>query len=272
MTLGFGPWMVGCVQPRYVYGIGGGSSDPMSSTVSVQRGRHHPTLDAIESAIHFPARKLGQLLDDPCEYTVSAETKRRAVAVRSATGYLSENGLGSVNVEVRRYGPSEQWQRLRANRRMHWAWKYTDGARRHVVTTLFPGRVYHVDYYNPYTNTLSINSDSSASALLAAAEVKQSLGSEKPGFLAFSQTLPVFPIRNQSLVASDALTYASEKGDRELLGELYPLAYASIGGSGVSEVLSLAPDVGIGPQIAADVAGSGIGHLIGVQKANHSDR
>jgi hypothetical protein len=165
--------------------------------------------------------------------------------------------------------PAEQWRRLKANERIHPVWKYTDGALRVGLFNLLPPRVFGVDRYNPYTNTLFINSDDPSSAVYESAAAKDDHSSSMPGVLAVSRYLPVVPVWQESRIATDSLTYARIQQNPSLERDLYPTAYSQIGGSIFSEGYALTSNAGTSPfyvapvvSIAGRVAGCGLGKLV----------
>ncbi len=83
------------------------------------------------------------------------------------------------------------------------------------VSTLLPARVLRRDTYNPYTQTLSLNSSDPTRSLLAASESRVYASSFAPGFRATSQLIPFVPIHHRIDVASEAISYAHQIGDQE---------------------------------------------------------
>lgn len=259
--------MVGCASPGYRYGVEKLSPTPLEAPLirDISEGGDHPRMDKIENAIRAPGRKMVQWFgkrktDEP------SEQQKLDDSVHYAVQYLNDHGIENIYVDVRRYEPAQQWRRLRANDGINPILKYTDGSLSVLVSTIFPGRLYHYDRYNPYTNTLSINSSDRSEALHQAASAKQFAASRYPGLKALGLSLPIIPVFHESSVASDALSYTRATEDWEFEKELYPKSYAQIGGGIVSQSYGLtaasADALLIGP--ALTLAGSGVGYGVGL--------
>jgi hypothetical protein len=262
------PLLIGCATNNYRFGRFGESAISYADTQKqiIEQGGVHPKLDRIERFLHAPGRKLSKWFGEP--YDPNREKQKQVQALETSMRYLTDHNLQDVHVEVRRYEPSEQWRRLRSNTRIHPIFKYTDGAARVFVSTVLPNRVFHSDSYNPYTNTLSINSDSPSSALIESAASRYSHSAGNPGWRAASQNLPFVSIYHQSKIASEALSYVQAKQEWPLEKELYPAAYGSIGSSVFLEGYALSPVTGpagliAGPaaSMVGSAAGSGLGNM-----------
>jgi hypothetical protein len=205
--------------------------------------------------------------------TNKSEDARREEAVRVSQEYLRENDLDDVYIDVRRYEPGEQWARLYANDRIAPAWKYTGGSLSLIRYSLFPGRAWHRDNYNPYTNTLSINSTKPVRSLLQAGNAKEyRKHKDWLGTYSTAQFLPVFPLVHQWNVSKDIIGYAQANDRWALERKLYPYVYGDLAGSAVSETLGFFP-VGKGAtQVVAPIAlrvlGTGAGRLTGLAKVH----
>jgi len=263
----------GCVQPHYWYGRNADSLLPRDTVISppVLIGGPVESMDKVERTIHWPkeaigsARKrlpssLSMLRGGPVE-------ESQHDALLAAVQYLEDNNLHDVIVEARHYDPKEQWNRLQANPHIHPFWKYTDGSMRVLAYTMFPTRLYRDDAYNPYTNTLSINSKSRASAVYEAAKAKDFAGAKSPGAYAVSRYLPVVPMQQQIKITSDALTYARAKEDWELEKAMYPFTYSQIASSVMAGGATVAPEIGNAPGVATApvfrMAGNATGYSAG---------
>jgi hypothetical protein len=260
--------VIGCARPEYRYGVDNQSPTALESPLyrDITTGGDHPRLDKIENAIRAPGRKLvkwfGKEKKDEPNYDQKLDD-----ATHYAVQYLNDHGIENIYIDVRRYEPGEQWRRLRANDGINPLFKYTDGSLSVLVSTIFPARVFHSDKYNPYTNTLSINSSDRADAIHQAASAKQFAASRFPGIKAFSQGLPIIPVIHESRVASDVLSYTRAMDDWEFEKQLYPKSYAHIGGGLVSQSYGLtaaasADSFLVGP--ALSLAGGGVGYGVGL--------
>ena len=186
--------------------------------------------------------------------------------MKTASDYLDANGLQGINIDVREYNPSEQWSRLRNNRRIAPFWKYTGGTMCHLGYCLLPGRVFGYDKYNAYTNTLSINSTSPSRAIAQAGYVKKIYDQRYPGTYIAANLLPVFPLFRDMSVTSDVLTYAKVNEDLPLEKQLLPEAYGRLGGDMVSQATFFIPSSTYVPFYVTPLlsgAGSAVGSVTG---------
>jgi hypothetical protein len=172
------------------------------------------------------------------------------------------------------YEPREQWNRLKANRQITPAIKYTAGALSVIKYSLLPGRLFKNDEYNPYTGTLSLNSSKPIEALCEAGSAKIHHQQSWPGAYAASQNIPFVPLGHKAKIASDVITYAHVIGDSTLEKELYPHTYADMAKSSIAQTLTLFP-VGTGVTqfvvpFAAEFAAEESGRLVGKRVANDS--
>ena len=265
----------GCVQDRYRYGISKQELlDDLPRTPNlITMGGHHPRIDSIERTVQYPGKVIRKWFPskDPDEAIPLDE--RRMLAVQAASDYLDDNGLKGVNIDVREYNPRQQWSRLQNNERIAPFWKYTGGTVCHIGYCLLPGRAFGRDSYNPFTNTLSINSTSREQSVYESAYVKKLYDQRYPGtYLAFNG-LPVVPLFREASISTDALSYARAKQDWKLERNLYPQVYGRMGGDIASQAFSLIPGVSFlpfwtrpVPFAVGRVAGSATGEVIARQK------
>jgi len=272
---------LGCVRDSYQYGLGDASSgglfsnsrlrSPQGNPLSV--GGEHPRIDAIEATVQAPGKWFRKAFHKPEPDPVQTEEDRqRAVAVAQA--YLQANELSDVNIDVRRYEPAEQWARLQANQRIAPLWKATGGTLSFLSYTLLPRRAFHADDYDPFTNTLSLNSTRPTSALYEAAGAKQYRKQTMLGTYTMLQYVPLIPLVHHSQTTSDVLTYARVTEQTELEQKLYPTTYARLGGAVVSETLSVTPLAAGTPFIVAPLmraAGSTAGAISGQVVVKNND-
>ena len=231
----------GCARTNYQYGLSNraGPRPALDAVNPLVFGGEHPKLDKLESTVHYPIKKIQQWL--PRRKPAADPQELRREATFKAQEFLVLNELPDVNIDVREYDPATQWQRLRENDRIHPFWKYTTGTVAHLKYAWLPGRVFHYDSYNPYTNTLSINSTSPAMAVYEAAEAKVIRNHKLPGTYAASQYLPIVPLVHDVRVANDVLSYARVRQEWEFEEQLTPRIYAAFGADAVSQATSLVP-------------------------------
>ncbi len=160
--------MDGCATASYSYGSFAESSnaDVEGHAVVVKYGTPGPKLERMKSAVDFPKRLV------PTAWRKEQDADP-AQAIENASDYLRKNQLTDVAVFVNHYDPADQWQRLRENRRIAPAWRYSLGVLSWTGDALLPGPVFGHSRYNPFTNSLNLNDSSTASALHEAAYAKQ---------------------------------------------------------------------------------------------------
>lgn len=259
--------LVGCAQSRYLYGVREHISyqppDNAQPTNPMAVGGYHPRIDRLESFVEAPQRFIEKHIPRKKEETEEKPPEQlRAEAISLSQEYLKDNNLQDVYIDVQRYEPGEQWARLRANDRISPVWKYTGGSLNVIVYSLIPGRAFHQDRYDPFTNTLSLNSTNPLDALYEAGSAKEYHKHERLGTYSMAQYIPFATLGHDWRVTSDVITYAQAKELWEVEKELYPYTYSNWTSSAVSEALSLYP-VGSATQIVLGMAGEGAGKLAG---------
>lgn len=233
----------GCVMPTYKYGRCKDGTQPYSQEARnrVNRdSRRHPILDRMEVALHTPI----EAVLEPVGLGNPDKRPRDVQMANTLDGtmtYLAENRLDDVIIDVRRCSPLTQWRRLRANRNIAPIWKYSVGTIYWGIETILPARLFRYSYYNPFTNTLAINSIWHEWNIYEAAKAKDFLGSRDAGAYATFLHIPFAPIYQEIRVGTDALTYARATGDRDLELKLYPFVYGEVFGGTVEEAAFLIP-------------------------------
>ncbi len=247
---------VGCAREQYRYGVDSattGFARPTHlATNPVAIGGVRPRVDRLESIIQSPRRLVRRFRKPKDDEATPQQLRQEAVDLTQS--YLVANGLEDVYIDVRRYEPGEQWARLRENERIRPVWKYTAGALSVLAYTVIPRRALHSDKYDPFTNTLSINSTKPPKALYQAASAKEYRKHPRLGAYAVLQQAPLAPMVHHARTATDVLTYAKSSGQDELARELYPVAYGQLGGAAVSEVMFFAPLPADVPAITSPLA------------------
>ncbi len=265
----------GCASEHYRYGLRTQASDSPIHSVHDRRypvavGGEHPRLDRLERWVHSPSRWRKRWFPSKASVDQSPEELRDA-AIESVHGYLAANGLDDVHLDIRRYEPGEQWSRLRANPRISPLWKATTGALSVAAYSIFPYRVFHVDRYDPYTNTLSLNSTDPSRGLYQAAEAKEYLQHPWLGTYTFVQKIPFVPAGHHIRTTNDVLTYARSHEPWHHEKEIYPPSYAKIASSAVPNILYASPSM---PTLVVPIvqfAIEGTGGLVGVSVAKYEE-
>lgn len=265
--------MAGCSLGPYRYGTRQTSLLPKDSALSppVLVGGPVPAMDRLEKAVNAPRDAIKRWNVDLAKRR-GGDGKGQATrqdAFLAAMAYLEDNDLHDVIVEVHHHDPFEQWKRLQANPDVHPFWKYSDGAARIGAYAMFPPRVYRFDAYNPYTKTLSVNSDNPAAAIYEAAKAKSHSMAPWPGAYAAMRYVPFAPIGQQVVVTQDALAYVRENADPTIERAMISHTFASItgtallGGSAVSSELNDVPLMAASASRAIGVAtGDVAGRLV----------
>ena len=118
----------------------------------IEYGEPNIVVDSIGWFFGIPAKLL--LWDRRAEnHSISSNT------VSAVQGYLNSNGMTDVKVRANQYAPIDEWKRLAKNRKVSPLWRFTAGAVTTAGYTIFPGRLFGHDNYNPFTNTVSLYSD-----------------------------------------------------------------------------------------------------------------
>ena len=252
---------VGCAVTPYRYGHFHNSDTVTEkpAEIMIAYGRPHKMLDDVAWVVGLPTRLL-PMHANVNNHKLSGETTDKLKA------YLRENDLTDVYVRVNQYDPGGEWRRLRENTRIALGWRYTIGAAGVVVYAVLPGRVFGGDLYNPFTNSLYINSDVPAVVLMEAAYAKDINSRRRPGVYATINELPVLSLWRHTLAINDVLGYARAHDDWDVERETYRVVYpqmgvhAALGGHSAAALGTAMPLITI-PMIA--VGGAIAGHAVG---------
>jgi len=230
--------------------------------VVVEYGRPHKTLDGIAWFLGIWSRLL-PLNSHVNSHNLSAENQERLIA------YLEANDLTDVLVRVNQYDPKGEWHRLQENRRISAGWRYTAGTLSLVPYSLLPGRVFGGDQYNPFTNTLYLNSDVSAVALHEAAYAKDIHLRSLPGCYAVINGVPLLSMWRHTVGVNDVLGYARTHDDWALERETYRVVYPQMGVHSMAFAGTVVP---FWDGILLSVAGAAAGHATGQIALSRRDR
>jgi len=244
----------GCIRNHYQFGLGDRVPRNTSNQPNpISSGGEHPRLDRIEKVVQYPVKALKKIFQSS-KKPVDDPVVLREQTLEIARQYLVKNELQDVYIDVRRYDPKAQWERTKANPRISPVWKYTGGVLHVATYTIFPGRVFHSDFYNPFSDTLSINSSRPSSSLYQASLAKDYRSNRWLGTYAMLQIAPIFPIAHHTKATSDVLTYARVHDLWELEKQLYGTGYANIGASAVSDAFGFVPQSAGLPFFTAPIA------------------
>ena len=241
------------------------------ASVPYKCGNFHDTHDDSPAEIAFEYGKPQKFLDDVAWLTgiwsrvltmntrvntheLSEENKEKLIA------YLKVNELDDVLVRVNQYDPKGEWRRLRENERIGLGWRYSVGLLSMAHYTLLPGRVLGGDQYNPFTNTLSINSDVAAVALHEAAYAKDIHSRQLPGSYAVINEFPILSLWRHTTGVNDVIGYAQTNDDWMIEHETYRVVYPQIG---IHTTAGTGPLMPFWDGILVSVAGATCGHATG---------
>ena len=252
----------GCATLPYRFSQSPHPQSDSKSQVVVEYGRPQKTLDDIAWFMGIWSRLL-PLNSRVNSHNLSAENQEKLIA------YLESNDLTDVLVRVNQYDPKGEWRRLRENRRISAGWRYTAGTLSLVPYSLLPGRVFGGDQYNPYTNTLYLNSDVSAIALHEAAYAKDIHLRSLPGCYAVINGVPLLSMWRHTVGVNDVLGYARTKDDWALERETYRVVYPQMGVQSVAFAGTVVP---FWDGVLITVAGAAAGHATGQIALSRRDR
>lgn len=188
----------------------------------IERGRPNVIVDSLGWVWGIPAKLT--LFDRRVEnHRIDAQTEAEI------TAYLQENQLSTVKVRLNQYRPLDDWGRLRSNKSVGAGWRYTFGAVSVLGETIFPGRVFGRDHFNPYTNTIHLYSNVPAIALHEGGHSKDYARRKWKGTYAAVYMLPFAPLSQEAIATNDALSYIVANRDLEAQQEAYEILYPAYG-------------------------------------------
>lgn len=198
--------------------------------IQIERGKPNAVVDSIGWVWGIPAKIT--LFDRRVEnHRIDADTEAEIAA------YLQENELSTVKVRLNQYRPLDDWKRLTANTSVAPGWRYTFGAVTVLGETIFPGRVFGSDHFNPYTNTIHLYSNVPALALHEAGHSKDYARRKWKGTYAALYNLPGVPLYQEAIATNDALGYVMATKNLQARQEAYEILYPAYGtyvGSAIS--------------------------------------
>lgn len=251
--ISFGPWVLLFCLASSRMATAEEAEAPAGPDLHVEYGSSRPILDRAGWVLGVPRKIL--LWDSRADnHQVSEETVWRVAE------YLSDQQLCDVKVRVNQYAPRDEWRRLVANPHVAPGWKYTVGVLKHVEYTLFPGRLFGGDAYNPFTNSLYVYSDAPALPLAESAYAKDVRSRQQPGTYATAQMLPIVAMWHETLATREVLSYVALRGTPEEQQETRRLLYARYGMELGGEVGSLLGAGGVQLGNVYQVVGAVGGH------------
>lgn len=196
-----------------------------SARPQIERGQRQPVIDGIGWIVGIPSKII--LWDRRVNnHNISPNTES------VVTRYVDDLGLVETKVRLNQYAPIDEWRRLTANREVGWGWRYTLGVFRWADEAIFPGRVFGGDRYNPYTNTISIFSDSPAIAVKEGSRARDVRTRRYPGTYAAVNSLPLISMWYETVSTGYAFEYLEHDlpdAEQEGYHLLYPAYGAHLG-------------------------------------------
>lgn len=224
-------------------------------TLQVEYGASRPVLDSVGWVVGIPRRVL--LWDWRVDsHEVSEDT------VTDVCRYLDENELSQVKVRINQYSPIDEMRRLRENLTISPGWKYTFGVGHVLAYTIFPGRIWGGDSYNPYTQSLNIYSDVPSLALVEAAYAKDMAAQRYPGAYAASQSLPIIAMWHETRATDDVITYIAIRGTRSEQEETRKILFARYGMVLGGDIGSFQNGSGLAIGSVYQIVGAASGHAL----------
>jgi hypothetical protein len=219
--------------------------------VQFERGQPNVVVDAVGWVWGIPSRIL--LWDwDVKSHNISPGTEQHL------REYVAVGGLHDVKVRLNQYDPGGEWQRLAHNDRVGPGWRYTIGALTTLGYTVFPGRIFAMDYYNPFTNTVNVYSDVPALGMKEVAYAGDVIDRDLPGTYAFSQMLPAVNLVHETITTREVLHYVDATGSPSLRRQTVHVLYPSYGGAfggALDAFLPTAPVFELGGILVGHVSG-----------------
>ncbi len=252
-TIGCSPLRPKSISAHRVYG----SPQLRDCQPQIQRGESRKVIDCIGWVVGIPSKII--LWNRRVEnHHICPDTE---VAMAE---YLAVNGLDTVRVRMNQYYPRDDWRRLVRNKSVGAGWRYTFGAVSVLGETIFPGRIFGGDHFNPYTNTIHLYSDIPAVALHEGGHAKDFARRKWKGSYAAVYALPIVPLYHESIASRDVMAYLETLGtaeDQAAANRILFPAYGTYVGSAAGSIVPAAST----PLYVAGVVG---GHICGRVSAN----
>ena len=140
--------------------------------------------------------------------------------------YLEDNELEALNIEFQTETPKDDWNRLEANTSINPLLKYPLGSFNWLSNAITKPSFWGRNYYDPYTNTMHINSNNNLEIMAEMSYAKIIQRQSYPGLYALGSKLPFISILVQKQKTNEMIAYAKLKQDWELekatIRKMYP--------------------------------------------------
>ena len=146
--------------------------------------------------------------------------------IRIMNDYLEDNELEALNIEFQTETPKDDWNRLEANTSINPLIKYSLGSAYWLGNAITKPSVWGRNYYDPYTNTMHINSNNNLEIMAEMSYAKIIQRQSYPGLYALGSKLPFISFWAQKQKTNEMIAYAKLKQDWELekatIRKMYP--------------------------------------------------
>jgi hypothetical protein len=191
-------------------------------SLQIERGAPRPIIDGIGWLVGIPGKIVlwNRRVDN---HNVSENCEAQIAQ------YITIHELEDTKVRINEYAPLDEWRRLRDNKSVGAGWRYTVGAISTLGYTVFPGRIFGGDHYNPYTNTLNVYSDVPSMGIADAAYANDVRNRQYQGCYAFGQEFSPFFMWHETIATGDAIEYMQNFGSPEDVREAFNVLYPRYG-------------------------------------------
>ena len=146
--------------------------------------------------------------------------------IKIMNDYLEDNELEALNIEFQIETPKNDWDRLEANAAINPLIKYSLGSLDWLSNAITKPSFWGRNYYDPYTNTMNINSNNTIEIMAEMSYAKIIQRQSCPGLYALGSKLPFISIFAQKQKTNEMIAYAKLKQDWELekatIRKMYP--------------------------------------------------
>ena len=146
--------------------------------------------------------------------------------IKIMNDYLEDNELEALNIEFQIETPKNDWDRLEANAAINPLLKYSLGSLDWLSNAITKPSFWGRNYYDPYTNTMHINSNNNLEIMAEMSYAKIIQRQSYPGLYALGSKLPFISFWAQKQKTNEMIAYAKSKQDWELekatIRKMYP--------------------------------------------------
>jgi len=142
--------------------------------------------------------------------------------------YLEKNELELLEVKLQQETPKEDWKKLQENESVNPLIKYSLGSINWVESVVVRPSFWGINRYDPFTNTLHINSNDPVAILAELSTAKIIKSKKNPGLYALASTIPLISIYTQKQKTNEVIAYAKTTQDWELEKTTYRNMYPRI--------------------------------------------